>query len=555
MLDELLGEKNGRTLMVLVVVLAFGTLGCMLGKAVCKKKTSIHMEHFVMLMEEEMGKKPISLPIAISERKSNMDLYERGKYSLGFLDDWNENIQKIGGGMVTCITSGIIILANQWYLLLLLLVANVLAIPCMRKLKEMEVDNANRSVPEDREFQYYCSIAYDFHYAKDLKMFGGIDFMLARAKVNMDRIIKINHAYFTKSGCFQGIMASVMEIETALLFGILGYLLYTGGIQVGMFTMLYSACRQFGQTWNSMVIAGNRMVTDGILSEPLWEYLNLEEEVEDADETEEVEQCFDQVKQGIFEWEFQNVTFSYPTAKENSLQHCSFQIHSGETIALVGKNGAGKSTIVKLMCRFYKPKEGNIFLNGVDIQKIPREKYRRMIAPTFQDFKLLPFSIAENILCKSESDMTEREKMKTKEEAKQFGFYGWVNQLPNKFSTFLSQNLTKEGVLPSGGVAQKIALARSACHGGGMVIMDEPTAALDPRSEEEIFAQMSRISKDKTCLFISHRLSSTRLADRILVMEEGRIAEDGNHENLMEKNGQYRELYEIQASQYRDEQR
>ena len=554
MLDELLGEKNEKKLIILVAALAFGTLLCMWGKAVCKKKTTTRMEHFVMIMEEEMGKKPTSLPMLVSEKKSIMDLHERGKYGLGFLEDWSENIQKIGGGLVTCISSGIIILSNQWYLLLLLLAANIIAMPCMKQLKKLEVDNANRSVPEDREFQYYCSIANDCRFAKDLKMFGGIDFMLTRAKENMDRIIKINHSYFTRSGCFQGIMASVMELETAILFGILGVLLYTGGIQVGMFTMLYSACRQFGQTWNSMVASVNRMVTDGILMEPLWEYLNLEEEEETEDSSEEVERCISQAQQGIFEWKFQNVTFCYPTAKKNSLFRCSFKIRSGETVALVGKNGAGKSTIVKLICRFYKPQEGKILLNGVDIQRIPRKKYCKMISPTFQDFKLLPFSIAENIACKSESDMTCNDKERIEEEAKHLGFYEWVNQLPNKFSTFLSQHLTKEGVLPSGGLAQKIALARSVCHGGGMVIMDEPTAALDPKSEEEIFMEMSGISKNKTCLFISHRLSSTRLADRILVLEDGEMIEEGNHETLMKKKGIYRDLYEIQASQYRDEQ-
>ena len=148
--------------------------------------------------------------------------------------------------------------------------------------------------------------------------------------------------------------------------------------------------------------------------------------------------------------------------------------------------------------------------------------------------------------------MTGQEKIRVNEEAKRLGFFDWAASQPKKFSTFLSQNLTGEGVLPSGGLAQKIALARSVCHGGAMVIMDEPTAALDPRSEEEIFEQMADISNDKTCLFISHRLSSTRLADRILVMENGAIAEDGNHAELMKKGGGYRELYEAQASQYWD---
>lgn len=552
MLDELLGARNFNKLMGLTAILAFGTLFCMAAKAWCKKNTTVFLERFFMRMEEDMGKKPSKIPLTESEKKSVMDLYERGKFGLDSLRDWNENVQKIGGGIVTCISSGAILLANQWYLLLITLAANLFAIPCVKQMKKLEVDNAERSVPEDREFQYYCCIAYDYRYAKELKLFGGIDFMLQRAKENMDRILKINHSYFTKTGCFSGFAASVVELETAVLFGILGTLLLAEGITVGMFTMLYSASRQFGQTLNGMVTAGSRMITDILLIQPLLEYLRLPEEEETGKWNKEVKQCLKKAGKGIVDWEFRDVTFHYPTAAKECLKNCSFSIHAGETVALVGKNGAGKSTVVKLMCRFYQPQSGMILLNGVDIQRIPREAYRKILAPTFQDFQLLPFSIEENILCKKEEEMTGQEKIRVNEEAKRLGFFDWAASQPKKFSTFLSQNLTGEGVLPSGGLAQKIALARSVCHGGAMVIMDEPTAALDPRSEEEIFEQMADISNDKTCLFISHRLSSTRLADRILVMENGAIAEDGNHAELMKKGGGYRELYEAQASQYWD---
>lgn len=550
MLDELLGEKNERKLMGMVVVLALGTLVCALGKALCKKKTSNLMEQFTMKMEEEMGKKPIHIPLSVSEKKSSMDLYERGKYGLHALEDWNVSIQKIGGGTVTCISSGVIILSNQWYLLFLLLAVNVFMIPFMKKMKDLEVDNANRSVPENREFQYYCSIACDFRYTKDLKMSGGISFMMKRAEDNMNRILKMNHVYFTKVGYCQGAIAAVTELETAILFVILGILLYAGGISVGMFTMLYNACRQFGQTWNGMMTAGNQMITDGILLQPLMEYLNMEEEEEETKVTEEVKVCMDQAHKGILEWEFRDVTFSYPGSEKTSLNHCDFQIHTGETIALVGKNGAGKSTIVKLLCRFYEPQMGQILLNGVDIRSIPRKEYRMIISPTFQDFQLLPFSIEENILCKCQKEITKEEKERMEGKARHLDFFRWADALPEKFSTYLSKNLTENGVLPSGGLAQKIALARSVCHNGGMMIMDEPTAALDPRSEEDIFTQMGEIARNRTSLFISHRLSSTRLADRILVMENGKIAESGSHDYLMEKEGIYWELYEVQASAY-----
>ena len=552
LLDELMGAQDKKRLFFLVGVLAVGTFLCAAGKAVCKKKTTVLLEDCIMKMEEQMGKIPSKIPLSVSESKSSMDLYERGKYGINAFRDFFENVQKIGGAAITLASAGGIILANRWYLLLLLLAANLFAIPCIRQIKKLEVDNARRSVPEDREFQYYCMIANDFRYAKDLKVFEGIDFMLSHARENMDRILRINHVYFTKSGFWNGLAACAVELQTAVLFGILGVLLMTGGITVGMFTMLYSACRQFGQTLNGMITAGNLAITDGILLHPMLEYLNQETEEENSADTKEVHRCLEQAGKGIMEWEFDNVTFRYPTASHNSMEACSFRIHSGETVALVGKNGAGKTTAVKLLCGFYQPQSGVIRLNGVDIRSIPMKEYRSLLAPTFQDFQLLPFRLDETILCHEAEGITDHERKSLERAAGSLGLGNWVKSLPHGFSTFLSQNLTGEGVLPSGGLAQKIALARSVIHGGGMVIMDEPTAALDPRSEEEIFQSMADISRDKTCLFISHRLSSTRLADRVLVMEDGRVAEEGSHEALMRQRGIYRELYEAQAGQYRD---
>ncbi len=567
MLDELTGARSLPRLLILAVILAGGSFAGTAGKALCKKHTALQLTDFTMKMEEWMGEKPSRLPLAVSEKKSTMDLYERGKFGLDGIAGWNETIQAVGSAAITLLSSGAVILSNLWYLLPFLLAAGLLTLPCMSRLKKLEEDNARRSVPENREFGYYCTIAYDFRYAKDLKIFRGIDFMLSRAQENMDRILKINHSYFTKSGALNGLAAAVVELETAVLFAVLGILLAAGSLTVGAFTMLYSACRQFSQSLNSVITNANLLITGAILIEPLLDYLYLErpkatqqkqmpaeeslKEYLEESLSPQVRECLRQAAQGVLEWEFDDVTFHYPSAEANSLSHLHFRIRSGETVALVGKNGAGKTTAVKLLCRFYDQQQGRILLNGVDIRRIPRADYYRLLAPTFQDFQLLPFPIDENILCRLEVSIREEDLHALRETTQGLAFLDWVENLPQGFHTFLSQNLTKDGVLPSGGLAQKIALARSVCHGGGMVIMDEPTSALDPRSEEEVFGQMGRIARDKTCLFISHRLSSTRLADRILVMDEGRIAEEGTHDELIRLGGVYRELYEAQASQYK----
>lgn len=553
MLDELLGGRRVTILLYLVAGLAVGNLLFSTLKAMCNMKNSTIFTRIFYKMNEKLTAKSVALSLEVSESKSNLDLLERGKYGLYNFYELDQVLQRIGAALISIVSVGLIIVLEDWRLLVVLVVTNLLTIPCMRKMQKLEVDNAERSVPENREFGYYCSIATDFRYAKDLKIFNGIDMMLNRAEKNMDRILKINHEYFTKNGFWSGFIAAIVEIQTVLLFGILGFVLLLGRITVGTFTMLYSACRQFGRSLNELSENSNQIYTMSLLFEPLLEYLALptSENKQYLTETlETVDRCLDLALKGTLNWEFEDLSFHYPTDAKNIIEHCSFQIRSDETIALVGRNGAGKSTLVKLLCRFYEPQSGRILLNGADIRAIPLNDYYRVISPTFQDFQLLPFEIRENVACKVSDSINENIEKDVLKAITRLGLFEWVQTLPQRLATFLSQNLTPDGVLPSGGQAQKIALARSLYQGGHFVIMDEPTAALDPRSEEDIFNQMLNLSRDKTCLFISHRFSSTRFADRILVMDKGRIVEDGNHHDLISQQGIYCEMYQVQAAQY-----
>ena len=232
------------------------------------------------------------------------------------------------------------------------------------------------------------------------------------------------------------------------------------------------------------------------------------------------------------------------------MRNCSFEIKDGETVALVGKNGAGKSTIVKLLCKFYNPTEGNIYINDVNIKDIKARDYYKILSPTFQDFRLFPFKISENILAKKEEDISSYDLEKVKDSTKLLGIDKWILSQENGYSTYLTTLFSDTGIEPSGGIGQKIALARSMSHGGRFFIMDEPTSALDPRSEQEIFENMLEISKGQTSLFISHRLSSTKYADRIIVCDGGHIIENGKHADLIHKNGLYKKMFESQRELY-----
>jgi ATP-binding cassette subfamily B protein len=327
--------------------------------------------------------------------------------------------------------------------------------------------------------------------------------------------------------------------------------------------MLYSAGRQMGRALNNILQSANELMTVNLHIKPLVEYLELPESSEDFtqhavdhcdDKTEldeDVRRCLEQAADGVLEWRVEHVSFKYPTGENLVLDNCSLEIHSGERIALVGTNGTGKTTLVKLLCRYYEQQSGSITLNGVDIRRIPLHLYNAILSPTFQDFRLFAFQIAENISCKAFDKMTSDDEQRTVDAVDKLGLKEWVSGLPFGVNTYHSSTLSDDGVLPSGGQAQKIALARSLAHAGPFVIMDEPTAALDPKSEEEIFHQMLTLSEHTTSLFISHRLSSTRYADRILVLDQGCIVEQGSHRELLANGRLYARMYKAQAALYR----
>ena len=249
--------------------------------------------------------------------------------------------------------------------------------------------------------------------------------------------------------------------------------------------------------------------------------------------------------------EFRNVSFRYPGSDRYALKNVNATVASGKKQALVGENGAGKTTFVKLLCRLYDPEEGAILLDGKDIREYDQEEYLKLFAYVFQDFKLFSLSLGENITASAEYDPDKLEECITRAYFKER-----FSAMPKGAETYLYKDIAEDGVMISGGEAQKIALARALYKDAPMIILDEPTAALDPIAEAQVYADFDRIMADKTAIYVSHRLSSCRFCDEIMVFDNGSIVQKGTHEELCkDSGGKYYELWNAQAKYYRDEEK
>ena len=347
---------------------------------------------------------------------------------------------------------------------------------------------------------------------------------------NVFTIARINGAGGLGTGMIQGILLCV-SYYCVLALAIAGTI--TVGMVLRYAQAIFQACMSVSA---SIRLAGEFRTDVGRIASTL-EYLNLEAEKTKGD-------SFTEMTKGVIE--FRNVSFRYPGTKELVLDHVSLKIEPSEKIAVVGKNGSGKTKLVKLLCRLYEPEEGEILWNGKNIREYDLREWQKIFAIVFQDYSLLSLTLGQNVAA-SEQYETER----AKEVLQLAGFGERLNNLKKGLETVVYPEYEQDGVSFSGGEEQKIAIARAIYKGGQICILDEPTAALDPVSESRVYESFDEIVKGKTAVYISHRLSSCKFSDRIFVLDNGKIAESGTHEALLSQNGLYAQLWQAQAQYYK----
>ncbi len=314
-----------------------------------------------------------------------------------------------------------------------------------------------------------------------------------------------------------------------------------GDISVGDFMLYFGAIVGFSNWIQQMVRQISNLRTANVGMNDLREYLFIPPE-----NTEECMECLPDCTNGI-ELEFDHVSFCYPGSKTPTIRDLSFHIKKGEHIALVGLNGAGKTTLIKLLIGFYEPTEGEIRINGVNITRLGKQDVYSLYAAVFQDITIFPFMLDENIAMKPKAQIDAE---RVKSVLRKAGLWEELKQKKITLDSYMTRQLRDDGVFLSGGQLQKLLLARALYKGAPALLLDEPTASLDPLAEKEIYEKYEEYCGGKTALFISHRLASTQFSDRIFFMQNGTIVEMGTHWELMERGGEYASLYEIQSHYY-----
>lgn len=341
------------------------------------------------------------------------------------------------------------------------------------------------------------------------------------------------------SGVINSLSSLLNRGQMLIIYMFVSYKAFAGAFSVGYLTQYIGSISQFiigfGMIMNFIVsYIGNLPFAKKVL-----DYLDIESDMYKGSLTTEKR------NDRKYEVEFRNVSFKYPNTDNLVLQNVNLKFELGKRLAIVGKNGSGKSTFIKLLIRFYDPDEGEILLNGINIKKYNYKDYIKIFSVVFQDYNLFSYPIAQNIA--GSVDYDEKRVLETLEDV---GLREKVLSWEKGLDTSLYKNIDESGIEVSGGESQKIAIARAIYQDAAFIILDEPTAALDPISEAEIYERLAEIVKDRTAIFISHRLSSCKFSDSIIVFDEGNIVQTGKHEDLVKIEGEYKKLWNAQAGYY-----
>ncbi|MCM1262071.1 MAG: ABC transporter ATP-binding protein/permease [Butyrivibrio sp.] len=499
-----------------------------------------------MHMITERVSKALSMNYQMLEQPKILDMHQKALRATDGNDNGVEGVMQsiyaFGVQVVTMVITLSAVMILNWRIILILSALSIVQYLFFRyTVKKDKRKVWDMLAPTWRKLDYMANTTQNFGYAKDIRLFGMKDWLLGRHhKILMDKQEKMLYSrnlWIYNSG-FSHVISM---LSTAAVYGILFFTVIDKNMYIGNFTLYLGLCTTFTSSMTEFLNAMGEFKKRSLQVDDYRSFMDLKTE-EDGD--------FLPVPDGdSYTFEFKNVSFKYEGSETYALKNLNLTLHAGEKLAIVGHNGAGKTTFIKLLLRLYDVTEGEILLNGVDIRRFRRDEYYRLFSPVFQNVEVFAFPIAENVSMKRPVDT---DKELAKECLVKAGMSEKIESLANGVDTQLLKIVDDGGVDFSGGEKQKLALARALYKNAPVIILDEPTAALDALAEYNLYKNFNDIVANKSAVYISHRLSSTRFCDIIAMFKDGGMIEYGTHEELLNKGGAYAEMFEIQAQYYRE---
>lgn len=541
---------NGRNIKVLatyaaILVITEGLISIIYSAVIMKiDKYDERLKNYFSM---KIGVQSMNLDFQLTEDKEALDQLDRAKTGM----DWYsggvygiaEQIFMFVGNIFKIIGFATVILISAPWMILAIILYVILGSLINARCNKVDVEAFQKLSKINRLFGYFGWNIVDFRYGKDIRLYEAKGMLIERwsaySKDSMDtwKWQGDNGYKYRKFTVFTDILYN------AFLYLYVGLLVMAKKITIGTFTQIIEASGGLNATIGGLVWNMQELVKKCNYA---YEYVKFMEY------PQAIEKNHDKVEEGLHTIEFKHVSFAYPNTDKLVLDDINIKIVPGEKLSIVGLNGAGKTTFIKLLCRLYDPTSGEILLDGKNIKEYDYKEYMNQFAPVFQDYKLFGFSIAENILLKDADIRSKEEEKEILKITNLVGLDELINKNHKGIDTSVFKIFDEEGVEPSGGEKQKIAIARALYKKSPVIILDEPTAALDPVAEYEIYKQFNNLVGDKTAFYISHRLSSCKFCDKIAVFADGHIAEYGNHDLLVNiKNGIYAKMFEAQAQYYR----
>lgn len=504
---------------------------------------SVAAKNVLKQLNNRIFNKAITLDVECYENPEFYDKYQRATNVLAW--SYFDFVCSSVSGILSCIVSlalviGTVTTINPVYLIFLLPVVLVFIIETSKsKLvykRDIEMTTNNRIKA------YIQRTVFLKDFSKDMRTSNIFAVLMARFKAAIDSNVEILRKYGWKLFIYSTV--SSLFSEFIPIIGTYAYAAYqfvfTNALTVSGFSVVLSSINAVREATMNIARNFEGLVNMALYFQNLREFFEYEPKISSGDKIP-----------GEFEsLEFKNVSFRYPSAEKYSLEDVSFCINKAETLALVGVNGAGKSTLVKLLLRFYDVTEGEILYNGINIKEYDLNKYRNIFGAVFQDYRNFAISVYENVICHECSD---EEKAKAESALRRSGIWEKISTLPEGGETVLTKEFDKNGAGLSGGENQKVSAARLFAKDFQFAVLDEPSSALDPIAEYKMYENLIQVTENKTVLYISHRLSSAVLSDRIIVIGGGRVLEQGTHDELMALGGKYNEMFTLQASSYNKE--